>query len=318
MNAIYILAGLSIIGSFLPLTRSDYWLLRGQDYFKQVYLFLNFILLVILCIQKHSDIVYYTLFPGLIFSIIYCFSNIRPFTIFAKKEIDSSTGDSRTLRVLIYNVYQHNTKYDLVIRGLKDCKPDIIMLSETNGEWRRKLEVLEKEYAHVCSGIREDTYGMIIFSKMQIEECSVHHLVREDVPSIEMTISIDENPVRMWMLHPKPPVPGELLHSGPKDEEIYKAADKIRNIDASLSIIVAGDLNDVAWSKATNYFLRTTRLGDPRKGRGMYPTFPSWSPVKIPIDQIFFSRDIKLVKMQCLKSMGSDHHPLLVDLALPH
>ncbi|NNE25706.1 MAG: endonuclease, partial [Saprospiraceae bacterium] len=254
---------------------------------------------------------------GLVCSIIYCVSSIWPFSFLGKKEIQSSTGDGDNLRILIFNVYQHNSEYEDVIGGLKEAEADIIMLSETDRAWRNKLAVLEESYPHVSSGLREDTYGLIIFSRLPFLKSTIHHLVRDDVPSIEISLRYNDNEIILWMLHPKPPVPGELLYAGPKDRELYRAAEYINSVKASTSIIVGGDLNDVAWSKATQYFTRSTRLGDPRKGRGLYPTFPSWWPIKIPIDQIFFSKDIKLIKMDCLEAMGSDHHPLVVDLELP-
>ena len=72
-----------------------------------------------------------------------------------------------------------------------------------------------------------------------------------------------------------------------------------------------GDLNDVAWSHTTRLFRRISGLLDPRVGRGSYPTFPVQFPFfRFPLDYVFHSEALRLVAIERLEQIGSDHFPM--------
>ena len=79
--------------------------------------------------------------------------------------------------------------------------------------------------------------------------------------------------------------------------------------------VVAGDLNDVAWSPTSELFLRVSGLLDPRIGRGFYNTFDAnIPPLRFPLDHVFHSNCFKLVQLKRLAYVGSDHFPILIEL----
>ena len=80
-------------------------------------------------------------------------------------------------------------------------------------------------------------------------------------------------------------------------------------------MIVAGDLNDVAWSSTTSLFQKISGLLDPRIGRGLYATFNAdWPLLKWPLDHLFASEEWTLGDFRRLDDIGSDHFPILVEL----
>ena len=83
-------------------------------------------------------------------------------------------------------------------------------------------------------------------------------------------------------------------------------------------VIVLGDLNATPWSPVFKKLLGETRLVDARRGFGLRPTWPStFPPLWIPIDHCLVSPGIEIRDFRVGPACGSDHHALVVDMALP-
>jgi endonuclease/exonuclease/phosphatase (EEP) superfamily protein YafD len=161
-----------------------------------------------------------------------------------------------------------------------------------------------------------DTYGMMLFSKLEIVHHDLRFLVEDNVPSITATIKTKNNQqFRLYCLHPKPPVPGESNESTERDAEILIIGKEAKT--CSQPVIVAGDLNDVAWSYTTKLFLKVSELLDPRIGRGFYSTFHAKYPMfRWPLDHVFCSSHFYLSLLERMPSIGSDHFPMLIEVLL--
>ncbi len=56
-------------------------------------------------------------------------------------------------------------------------------------------------------------------------------------------------------------------------------------------------------------------LLDPRAGRGLYNSYNANNPLfRYPLDHVFHSKHFKLVRIQRLPDIGSDHFPILIEL----
>jgi len=188
---------------------------------------------------------------------------------------------------------------------------------ETNEKWRKAMYPLIDKYPYNIKAIQENTYGMILLSKQKPFEQSIETLSDKDVPSIDCLIKIKDQKIRIRGLHPRPPIPGEALTSKQKDAEFAEAARRLSELPDDEFKIVIGDLNDVVWSKASKRFKITSKLGDPRVGRGTYSTFPTYFPIRFPLDHIFCSTQLLLSKIMVLENIGSDHFPIYVEFCIP-
>ena len=91
------------------------------------------------------------------------------------------------------------------------------------------------------------------------------YLVEKDIPSIHATIVLPSGQaIRLFCLHPTPPVPQENPRSTEQDKEILLVGKLAKA--SRLPVIVAGDLNDVAWSYTTELFQKVSGLLDPGRG----------------------------------------------------
>jgi len=312
----FIIAIFTLIGTFLPYWDNDHWLVRGQENFKFVYLILNLLLIAIIGVY-FLDGFGTALFTMLIFGFFFCFKSVFPYTRLANIEVEKTPDDrpEDEIKLLIYNVYQYNEDYQNLIDLVNERNPDIILLLETGIEWDESSKVLEDKYPYILKEIREDTYGIKFLSRIEILEGGVEHIVTEEVPSIEALFDINGKSLRILGLHPKPPVPGEKLYSTTKDKEIMRAGKYFNTLPNEYQVLI-GDLNDVAWSRITYAFKNKTGMVDPRIGRGTFSTFPTYFPIRFPLDHIFISNHFKLKEMKVERNIGSDHYPVFVHLQL--
>jgi endonuclease/exonuclease/phosphatase (EEP) superfamily protein YafD len=143
----------------------------------------------------------------------------------------------------------------------------------------------------------------------------VEFLVQDDIPSIHASFALPSGD-RVWLhgLHPRPPEPIRDQDSTPRDAELVLVGRAIREA-GSRPTVVAGDLNDVAWSPTTELFLRLSGLLDPRVGRGFYNSYHAdhWL-VRYPLDHVFHSHDFRLFELRTMPHIGSDHFPVLIGL----
>ena len=112
-----------------------------------------------------------------------------------------------------------------------------------------------------------------------------------------------------------PPSPTEAETSSERDRELILVGQETAELNQP--VVVAGDLNDVAWSDTTRLFRKISSLLDPRIGRGFFSSFHAGFPlIRWPLDHIFHSEHFGLVNIQRLPAIGSDHFPIFIELRL--
>jgi endonuclease/exonuclease/phosphatase (EEP) superfamily protein YafD len=179
---------------------------------------------------------------------------------------------------------------------------------------------LKATYPHVVESPIDNTYGMILYSRLPLIDPQLRFLVKDEIPSIKTRVRLkDGRTIWLYAVHPEPPAslkPDKTPRgSGPRDVELLLLAEELEKLDEPT--IVVGDFNDVAWSHTTRLFKRLSRLLDPRRGRGMFNTFHArYAPLRYPLDHLFHSEHMTLVDFQRLPFTGSDHFPIYAALQL--
>ncbi len=315
--ALIVLTGLLLVFTFLSLVHNQYWIFRVFDFprLQKFFLSIAVLVLVLLVFEPGNDLKW--ILAGLLgLNLVYLAVQIFPFTILAKKQVLAAEKDlpDQSIAVMIANVFQDNTNISGCLREIEKTDPDIVLLLETNKRWDEGTREIEKRYPHHVRVPLENTYGMLLYSKLELLNPEVKHLVEADIPSIHTDILlINGQKVRLIALHPTPPVPNENPRSTERDKELLLAADLVKKCKDP--VIVIGDLNDVAWSYTTELFLKMSGLLDPRRGRGFYNTFHAHHFfMRFPLDHAFISPDFKLKSMRRLKNFNSDHFPIYIHL----
>ncbi|RYY30599.1 MAG: endonuclease [Chitinophagaceae bacterium] len=315
--ALIVLTGSLITFTVLSLVHNQYWIFRIFDFPRLQKFFLSLLTLgLIIIFFKGDATIKWILAAALMLNVGYLSVQIFPFTVFAKKQVLAAGSDlpEQSVSVMIANVFQDNTNVTGCLREIADNCPDIVLLLETNSRWDNATRELEKTYPHYLRIPLENTYGMLLYSKLQLKDPTVRYLVESDIPSIHTDVVLrSQQKVHFIALHPTPPVPNENPRSTERDKELLLAAEMVKKCKDP--VIVIGDLNDVAWSYTTELFLKMSALLDPRRGRGFYNTFHAHNVfMRFPLDHAFISTDFKLKSMRRLKNFNSDHFPMFIHL----
>ncbi|MCB8890354.1 endonuclease/exonuclease/phosphatase family protein [Vreelandella malpeensis] len=219
---------------------------------------------------------------------------------------------ARVITLLISNVLTPNRQSDKLIAAIKAHQPDIVITLESDDWWQARLdESLGESYFHSVKVPLDNLYGMHLYSRLPLEGTEVKWLIQEDIPSIHTYVTLESGErIRLYAVHPRPPAPSESEKSLWRDAELLWVGQEIHEKPAPT--LVAGDLNDVAWSRTTRRFCRVGGMLDPRRGRGMFSTFHAHYPMlRWPLDHIFVTEHFTLMDMQRLAEIGSDHFPIL-------
>ncbi|MEC8886058.1 MAG: endonuclease/exonuclease/phosphatase family protein [Pseudomonadota bacterium] len=251
---------------------------------------------------------------ALMAAIAYQLKMVLPYTFIWKNQVKSvrqeDLNPDKQISMIVSNVLTPNRKYQKLINLVNELQPDLLLTLETDQSWQNALSVIEKDYPYRVAVPLDNLYGMHLYSKLELKNAEVKHLLSDEIPSIHASVILRSgNEVDLYCLHPQPPSPTEAAESTLRDAELLMVGDAIKDINQSC--IVMGDLNDVAWSKTTRLFQRISGLLDPRVGRKFINTFHADYPCfRWSLDHVFHSIDFALVKMERLPHIGSDHFPV--------
>jgi endonuclease/exonuclease/phosphatase (EEP) superfamily protein YafD len=247
-------------------------------------------------------------------SLIWQLWRIHPYTRLAGLQVRSAShhDPAQTVGILIANVLQTNRDPAALLERVAAADPDVVLAVETDTWWDAQLSALSGQYPFVVRNPLDNTYGMLLFSRLALSGVKVQFRVNPGVPSIAVRLHLRSGEmVDLHCLHPEPPRVGRDVDE--RDAELLIVG---REAAASTrAVIVCGDLNDVAWSHSTRLFQRVSGLLDPRVGRGLYSTFHAgyWF-ARWPLDHVFHDAAFTLRHLQVLDAIGSDHFPIYVQL----
>ena len=258
---------------------------------------------------------------GLVSAIVIQSTFILPYTTLTDKTVASAEPSAqqadRSFSLLIANVWMKNRQADQFLQLVQQANPDLVLAMETDQWWINQLSPLRQKYAHVVSYPLDNTYGMVLYSKLPLKETDIMFLKHETVPSIHTNVVLPNGKeFILHAMHPVPPKPSKYPDNvGSEEVALLKIGEMVSQTD--MPSIVAGDLNDVAWSRTSRMFNTQSRLRDVRVGRGLYNSFGANNLLfRYPLDHVYVSEEFQVLEMERLPKFGSDHFPILVKLYL--
>ncbi len=325
---VYVILGVLVIGTFLPLSSHPHWLIRSWDFPRvqiviiAVFTAAAFVAINLIAGRPSKTAMTFVLTLAVLLAAWHLF-RIVPYTPLMSTQakpwepsLDSEQDELRRLRVLVSNVEEENDQFARWSQVVRDADADVVIVAEVDERWAEVIEDLRSDYPNQVVHPQSNWYGMAMLSRFRIVESKLRFLVQDDIPSIDSVIELPSGDnVRVVGVHPRPPEPIRDNDATARDAELVLWGKELA--EEQLPIVIGGDLNDVAWSPSTRLFLRLSQLLDPRRGRGFFNSFNAnhiW--MRFPLDHVFHSDHFAIRDVQRLPFVGSDHFPIFIDLQL--
>ena len=195
--------------------------------------------------------------------------------------------------------------YDLILIE----NPDIVQFQEVTPQFKDKLKFLKTIFPYSINqnkflGIAPN----VILSKYPFKEN-----LNSDYDTILSKIIVDEKEINIIGVHLYSGIDQKRFNLANKQLQILKKLIKENN----QNLILMGDLNMTPVSKRFINFLNDTNLYTYTSFTNPTFTWPAFLPsyLGVQIDHVLFSKNFKMINKKITKSFGSDHKPLIVDLA---
>jgi endonuclease/exonuclease/phosphatase (EEP) superfamily protein YafD len=295
--------------------RSQYWWMRIFDFPRiQVAAVITFILGVYPYFHEVDHWLEFVLLGLLVVALTIQIRYIYPFTVLAKPQAlkYEKPDPDNSIRIMISNVRMENREADKFKQIVQEVDPDLLLVNEPDEWWAEQLAVLDKTLPYSVKKPLSNTYGMMLFSRLELRDYEVRFLVAEGIPSIYTKVVLRSGEIIEFNgVHPQPPA--FMKNTEDREAELLLVGKMVKKSERAN--IVAGDLNDVGWSHTTHLFQRISGLLDPRLGRGFFNTYSVFVPLfRYPLDHIFYDPKFRLVKLARLPRFGSDHFPICIEL----
>ena len=216
---------------------------------------------------------------------------------------------SPTVRIVAFNVDASNHRYRELGPLLARLEPEIVGLTEVTPEWAAAAREVRGLVPRRLVPER-GAYGIALLSTAQPESVRVARFPGSGPPVVAARFRIDGRPLTFVLVHLHTPFAGSV-----HVRELNALARARPRLGRRL--VVCGDFNTVPWSAQLGDFAASTGLRDAFAGSWPSYSWPSWSPLlRVPIDHCLVSDGIAVLGRRYGPSGGSDHFPVVVDLAL--
>lgn len=319
---VIVISSLLVLASLLSLFYNlPYWYSKLLDFPRLQYLILGVIFLILfLLLTRKWNWPAILLSVGLVAAILIQSVKFFPYW-FGEKTVPDATqniSSENTVGIMLANVLIKNKKSAKFLKVVNEIEPDIVIAMEVNEWWLGELEPLKKVYPHVMEQPNDEAYGMAVYSKLPLKDSQVKYIKHKNVPSFHTKVQLKSGKEFMlYAVHPVAPMPSDKYpdNVGEAEIELVRIGELVA--ENKLPSIVAGDYNDVSWSNTARLFGEDGNLRNIRLGRGIYSTFDANSTfLRWPLDHYYVTKEFKLIGLNRLDKIGSDHFPIYAEFSL--
>ncbi len=227
-----------------------------------------------------------------------------------------SEGGLRTgedLLVLSFNVKADIDLFDPVVDLIRRTRPDVVFIHEATPGWEDRATLAGLDYTVVSSRNSGVRFGTLVLgpSDMAVEGFG---FAEREPRAVEVRLPTSVGEVALLGIHPLSPT--NERRASIRDAQLRYAAEWAEAGDGRR--VIVGDFNATPWSYAFRRLEAQSGLVNSLDGFGVQATFPAGvNPLfRVSIDHLLHSDGLEVRDRRLGPSFGSDHYPLLVELAL--
>jgi endonuclease/exonuclease/phosphatase (EEP) superfamily protein YafD len=299
------LAGLIV--SLMPLAARHGWVFDLATHFRVQYVAVD-ALLALACLLQRKPIWCLALVGCVAFSA----RPVLPYVAFGHASAATSTASGSPIKLMSANVLFENHSATRLLEIVREESPDVVLLLEYTPEWAQMVDELRAAYPHRFELPSRRAYGLALFSRYEVDGLAPFAL--GDTAAIEGSLRTPTGALALIGVHLHSPTAPSRADM--RNRQLDELAARVTNMTGPVAVI--GDFNVTPYSPYFQDWIARTGLTDTRRGRAVSPSWPAQLPVlAIPIDHCAVSHEVTIVAHRGLPAFGSDHYPILVELALP-
>jgi endonuclease/exonuclease/phosphatase (EEP) superfamily protein YafD len=299
-------AAAALIASLMPLAARHGWVFDLATHFRVQYVVLDS-LLAVACVLQRKPIWCLALAACVFFSA----RPVLPYVSFGHASAAATSTQGPTIKLLSANVLFENHSSARLLEIVRAESPDVVLLLEYTPEWAQMVGELRTAYPHHVEIPTRRAYGLALFSRYELDAATPFTL--DEKAAIEARVRTPSGPLDVIGVHlfsPTSPWRGSM-----RNRQLDDLAAHVAQVEGPLAVI--GDFNITPYSPFFQDWLARTGLTDARRGRAVSPSWPTQLPlVAIPIDHCAVSHEVTIIAHRGLGAIGSDHYPILAELAL--
>jgi endonuclease/exonuclease/phosphatase (EEP) superfamily protein YafD len=231
----------------------------------------------------------------------------------AAAAVVSPNDDGVPVRLAFINVFYGNDGYRRVVDFVRAEKPDAVVFAEVDAAWQRELGALKKEYPFEYGTRGSGGRGVLLLSRLPIAKPAVIAVSNDAEPALGVTLNVQGKALHLLGVHTNWPFGFRSRTS--RDEQLAELAAAAQATPRPL--VILGDLNVSPFSSHFQKLLTSGNLESAAAGFGWQPTWPEFMPAAgIQIDHALVSPGVQVRDFRRGARVGSDHLPVIVDLAL--
>jgi endonuclease/exonuclease/phosphatase (EEP) superfamily protein YafD len=216
-----------------------------------------------------------------------------------------------SLRLLVANVEVGNTRFAAVERLVAASDADVVGVTELTPAMASQLVRALPGYRMRVVAPRHDAYGVGVFSRIPLLSAHVERFPADGPPTVVARVRVAGRPVTLVVTHVHTPFAGSI-----HVRQLRALADARPRLGGPLA--VCGDFNTPPWAGPFRRLEHDAGLAS-LYGPGAWAAnrWPTWSPaLRVPIDNCLVSPGLVVRGHHDGPGIGSDHLPLVVDLAI--